>query len=116
MGRFAVSDTVILRNVEVGLDTDVGHQFVSDCCKAGEGLITDKELAEKYEMDPAGWQSISKDQALGRLIRAERDRRVLNGAAAREMAAKHLVKGPGILDQILTSAMLHIHPTILATT
>ena len=84
--------------------TVTGRQFVVDCVRAGEGLITDRELAEKYELDPPAWIAITKDVELGHAIRAERERRVLNGAAAREAAAKHFVKAPGILDQIMTDA------------
>jgi hypothetical protein len=102
MGRFAVSNTVILRDTPVELDSDAGQTFVRDCCKAAEGLLTDKELAEKYGIDPASWQSITKDQALGRLIRAERERRVLNGTAVREMsraASELIVKESGLQPQ-----------------
>jgi hypothetical protein len=42
--------------------------------------------------------------ALGRAVRAERERRMLNGAAARESACRHFVKAPTILDQIMTDA------------
>jgi hypothetical protein len=103
-----VGDIVILRSIPIDLNSDVGHAFVVDATRAGEGLITDKELAEKYELSPADWQSITKDVALGRAIRAERDRRVLNGTAAREAAAKHFVKAPGILDGIMTD--VHSNP------
>jgi len=99
-----MGDVVVLRSVPIDLNSDVGHQFVTDCTRAGEGLITDKELAEKYELSPADWQSITKDVALGRAIRAERDRRLLNGTAVREAACKHLIKGPGILGEIMSAA------------
>lgn len=85
---------VTLRNTPITLDSDVGRQFVVDCVRAGEGLITDRELAEKYELDPPAWIAITKDVELGHAIRAERERRVLNGVAAREAAAKHFVKAP----------------------
>ena len=98
-----MDNIVNLRSSPIDLNTDTGHQFVVDATRAAEGLLTDRELAEKYELSPADWQNITKDIALGRAIRAERERRVLNGTAARESAAKHLVKGPGILDQIMTS-------------
>jgi hypothetical protein len=45
-----------------------------------------------------------KDAALGHAIRAERERRMLNGTATREAACRHFVKAPGILDQIMTDA------------
>jgi predicted component of type VI protein secretion system len=66
-------------------------------------LITDKELAEKYDLSPADWQNITKDKALGRAIRAERERRLLNGTAARESAARHFVRAPTVLAGIMDS-------------
>jgi hypothetical protein len=96
-----MDDIVNLRSIPIELNNDVGHQFVTDCTRAAEGLITDRELAEKYELSPADWQSITKDVALGRAIRAERERRVHNGTAAREAACKHFVKAPTILAGIM---------------
>jgi hypothetical protein len=95
------------RNFPIDLNTDVGHQWVADCCRAGEGLITDRELAEKYELSPADWQAIRKDRALERAVRLERERRVRTGQAVKEAAAKHLVKGPGILDGIMSGENSH---------
>ena len=80
-------------NNPIDLNTDTGHRFVVDCTRAGEGLITDKELQQKYELSPADWQNITKDMALGRAVRAERERRMLDGTAARESAASYFVKG-----------------------
>ena len=97
-----MSDTVILRGIPTELTSPAGHLFVVDCVRAAEGLITDKELVEIYEITPADWQNIAKDVALGRAIRAERDRRVRNGVAAREAASRHFVKAPTILDKIMT--------------
>jgi len=99
-----MGDIVNLRSTPIDLNSDIGHQWVVDCTRAAEGLITDAELAEKWELSPADWQAIIKDKALGHAIRAERERRVRNGTAVREAAAKHLVKGPGILDQIMSGA------------
>jgi hypothetical protein len=104
MWRFAMGDVVILRSTPIDLNSDVGRAFVADCTRAGEGVITDTELQEKYELSPVDWINITKDAALGRAIRAERERRMLNGTAAREAACRHFVKAPGILDQIMTDA------------
>jgi hypothetical protein len=92
----------ILRSTPIDLNSDVGHAFVVDCTRAAEGLITDKELQEKYELSPVDWIAITKDTALGRAIRAERERRMLNGTAAREAACRHFTKAPQILDRIMT--------------
>jgi hypothetical protein len=103
-GEFVMGDVIVLRSTPISLDSDIGHAFVVDATRAGEGLITDRELAEKYELSPADWQAITKDLALGRAIRAERERRLLTGVAVREAAARHFLKAPTILDQIMTDA------------
>ena len=98
-----MGDTVTLRSIPIEIASDVGHAFVVDAVRAAEGLLTDQELTEKYELSPADWQTITKNTALGHAVRAERERRVKDGTAVREMSAKHLVKGPGILDSIMVN-------------
>jgi hypothetical protein len=98
-----MNDTIILHGAPVELTSDLGHEFTENCVRAGEGLIDDRELAEIYELSPADFQAISKDAALIRAIRTVRDRRVRTGQAAREAAAKHFVKAPGILDRIMST-------------
>lgn len=85
---------------KIDLSSDRGRAFVLDATRAGEGLITDAELQEIYELTPADWIAITKDANLGRAVRDERTRRVRNGTAAQESAARFFVKGPAILDQI----------------
>src|SRR6478672_11839634 len=97
-----MGDMVQLRS-PIDFNSDLGRAFVVDATRAGEGLITDAELQEKYELSPTDWQSITKDRRLGRAIRDERDRRVRNGTAARESAARHFVKAPTILAGIMES-------------
>ena len=86
-----MGSTVILGGVPVEISSDLGRQFVVDCTRAGEGLISDPELAEIYEISPADWQNIAKDAALGPAICAELDRRVRNGP-------RHARQHPNILS------------------
>ena len=79
-----MGDVIQLRS-PIDLNSDLGRAFVVDATRAGEGLISDKELQEIYDLSPADWQNIVKDTALGRAIRAERDRRVRTGIAARRV-------------------------------
>src|SRR5262245_16309070 len=96
-----MDSTVVLRGIAVELSSHVGHQFVTDCVRAGEGLLTDKEVVEKYEIPPEDWKEIIENTALIRAIRAESERRVRNGVAARESAAKIFVRAPQVLGTIL---------------
>ena len=56
-----MGNIVNLRNTPIDLNSDVGHAFVVDATRAAEGLLTDKELAEKYELSPKDWQAITKE-------------------------------------------------------
>jgi hypothetical protein len=94
-----MGDIVQLRS-PIDLTSDLGHAFVVDAARAAEGLLTDAELQEAYKLTPADWIAITKDAALGRAVRDERARRVRNGTAARESAARHFVKMPTILAGI----------------
>jgi hypothetical protein len=95
------------RNFPTDLGSDLGHQWVSDCCRAGENLISDQELSEKWDLTDADWRIIRTDKALGNAVREERARRVRTGQAVKEAAAKHLVKGPGILNTIMSGENSH---------
>jgi hypothetical protein len=101
MGKFAMSKIVVLRGIPTDLSSAVGHQFVVDCVRAAEGLITDSDLQSKYELSPVNWKDITESTALMRAIQAERERRVRNGEAARESAAKIFAKAPTVLGDIL---------------
>ena len=98
-----MGDVVPLRS-PIDINSDLGRAFITDATRAGEGVITDQELQERYELSPADLKTIAADKAVGRAIRDERERRVRNGSAARELAAKAFVKSPGIFDQIQTHA------------
>ena len=96
-----LSNIIILRGVPTDLMSAVGHQFVVDCVRAGEGLITDADIKDKYEISSDEFEKITKNTALIRAIRSESERRVRNSTAARESAAKISVRAPQVLGTIL---------------
>jgi hypothetical protein len=95
-------DTIVLGGVEVELTSSLGQQFVTDCVRCAESLLTDKELVQIYEISPVDWGNIIKDTALIHAIQRERAARLRSGASARELASKHFVKAPTILDRIMS--------------
>ena len=97
-----MGDVVPLRT-PIDLNTDVGRSFIVDATRAGEGLLSDADLREMYELSPEDLKTIAKDKAIGRAIRDESSRRVRNGTAARESAARYHVKSPTILAKIMES-------------
>jgi hypothetical protein len=78
------------------------HDFITDCARYAEGLYSEAAVKKKYRFDDATWASLGEDEALIEAIEAERIRRVRSGAAKRERAQQHIVKGPDILEKIMS--------------
>jgi hypothetical protein len=97
-----MASTIALNGTETALASPEGRDFVSDCVRAGEGLISDSDLREKYEIAADAWKNITKNKALVQAIRTESERRTRTGIAAKEAASKHFAKAPGYLNEIMS--------------
>src|SRR5262249_10342780 len=96
------TETVVLRGVRVPLNSDVGGAFITDCARNRERLFSDDQIREKYEItSDADWSAITQNKALRLAINAECERRMLNGIAAQEAAAKIFMDSPTIMGEIL---------------
>jgi hypothetical protein len=97
--------SIVLRGLPVPLDSDVGGAFISDCARHTEDLLTDEEIKSKWGLDDREWEGLSENAPLVDAVRAERDRRVRNGDAAREAAQRHFAKAPAVLNEILNDEL-----------
>jgi hypothetical protein len=93
--------TVTLRGVAVALDSDIGGAFVTDCCRHTEGLLSDNEIKSKWVLSGEEWVGLAANTPLLGAVRAERERRILSGAAAREAALRYFAQAPTVLSDIL---------------
>jgi hypothetical protein len=98
------SGSVILRGIEIPVDSDVGHEFTVDCTRYVENLITETQVKKKYDLDDEAWQALASHDALQRAVGREKERRIHNGDAAREKAAHLLVEAVGIVGDIARDA------------
>jgi len=96
-----------LRGVSVELTSDEGRRFVSDCVRAGENLISDAELAEIWEVSHEQLRTLATNKFFARAVRAESERRIRSGLAAKEAASKYFIKSPKILDDIQSDETSH---------
>src|SRR5215510_1186650 len=94
-------ETVVLRGVSIPLASDVGGAFISDAARNRERLFSDQRLCEKYGISMTAWAEIAKNQAFRLAVDAEHERRIRNGDAAREAAAKLFAEAPEVLGSIL---------------
>ena len=102
-----MASTLTLTSTETALTSPEGREFVADCVRAGEGLLSDRELQRKYEIAARDWRNITKNKALIQAVRAESERRTRTGVAAQEAASKHFAKAPGYLNEIMADSKAH---------
>src|SRR5262245_14987850 len=77
------------------------REFIADCCRFAEGLLTEKQIKKKYRFDSETWEHLAADDALIEAIELEKMRRIRNGTTAREKAQTHFATAPDILNNIM---------------
>src|SRR5262245_22918624 len=95
--------TVVLRGISIPLESDVGGASISDCARNRERIFGDSQLCEKFGLTPEALAEIGRNPAVRLAVNAEHERRLRNGDAAREAAAKLFADAPQVLGQILKS-------------
>jgi hypothetical protein len=94
-------DTIILRGLPVALSGDVGRAFISDVARNSEGLTSDEEICTRYSLSAKAWRQLAGNKAVITAVTDERERRVRQGIAAQESAAKIFAGAPTVLGSIL---------------
>src|SRR5262249_34610929 len=77
------------------------HDFIADCARYADGLLSEQDVKKKYRFDDDTWARLGENDALVEAIEAEKLRRVRSGLAKRELAQKHVVKAPDVLNTIM---------------
>lgn len=98
-----LTSLVVLRGETISLDTEIGRAFISDCARFTEGLLAETEVKRKWGLRDEAWQGLEQNTAVLEAVQRERERRVMNGAAATEGARRQFVKTPSVLGSILSS-------------
>src|SRR5262249_49664303 len=78
------------------------HEFIADLARYAEGLLSEQQVKKKYHFDDATWERLGENDALVEAIEAEKTRRIRNGSTKREKAQLHIVKGPDVLEKIMS--------------
>ena len=92
---------IILRGVSIPLASDVGGAFITDCARTREKLLSDQQICEKFGITFEALTEIGANKAVRLAVNAEHQRRLVNGDAAREAAAKLFAEAPEVLGTIL---------------
>jgi hypothetical protein len=80
------------------------HEFIVDCARFAEGLVSEQAVRKKYRLDDTVWESLGNDDALVEKIEAEKLRRIRTGSFKREKSQQLVTKAPDILSGIMLDA------------
>src|SRR5262245_23289971 len=80
------------------------HEFITDCARYAEGLLSEKEVKKKHHFDDATWGRLGEDETLIAAIEAEKLSRIRNGSTKRERAQQLVAQAPGVLGDIMIDA------------
>ena len=97
-----MGEVVDLHGQPAGLEDDL--EFVADCCRYAENILTEAAVKKKYRFDDATWEKLGSNDALVEAIEAEKIRRIRNGSAKRERAQQLVVQAPDVLGGIMLDA------------
>src|SRR5258708_2741488 len=106
MSALTKTGIIVLRGAAVALDSHDGQDFIADCPRHTERLLSDNEIKDKWTLSNEDWIGLAANTPLLDAVRAERERRILNGEAAREAAQRFFVKAPTVLLDILSDEMV----------
>src|SRR5215831_14523352 len=78
------------------------QELIEDLCRYSEGILTEKQVRQKWHLaNNEVWTSLGADDFVER-VELERTRRIRSCATKRELAQLHIVRGPDILNTIMT--------------
>ena len=78
------------------------HEFVSDCCRFQEGILTEANMKRKYGFADNVWTDLGSNEKLLAAVEEEKIRRMRTGQQKRERAQQLVVKAPDVLNALMT--------------
>jgi hypothetical protein len=94
---------ITLRGISIPLASDIGGAFIADCARNREKIFSDQLICEKYGITFEALKEIGDNPAVRLAVNTEHERRIHNGDAARETAAKLFTQAPEVLGKILNN-------------
>ena len=79
------------------------HELISDLSRYSLGILSQQQIRKKYRFSEAVWERLADDDELVRVIELETTRRERSGESKRELAQKHIIRGPAALAAIMDS-------------
>jgi hypothetical protein len=82
-------------------------ELIEDLARFSEGVLSEKEVRKRHRLTESSWIAMSEDDDLVRKIDDRKLRRIRDGSCKRELAQKHVTRGPAVLASIMDDATTH---------
>jgi len=76
-------------------------ELIQDLCRYSENLASESAVRKRWRLSEETWEALGTDDELIRAIEEEKTRRIRSGAAKRELAQAHIIRGPTVLASIM---------------
>jgi len=77
------------------------HELICDLSRFSLGIVSQQHVRKKYRFSENVWQLLATDDELIRKVELETTRRERSGESKRELAAKHAIRAPNVLAEIM---------------
>jgi hypothetical protein len=77
------------------------HELIQDLCRYAEGICTESAVRRRWRLSEETWELLGADDELVLAIEKAKTQRVRSGALKRELAQGHVVRGVGVLAEIM---------------
>jgi hypothetical protein len=92
-----MGDVVDLKPVHL----EENHEFVADCCRFQEGILSEANMKLKYRFAASIWEKLGDNEVLLEAVEAEKIRRIRSGQQKRERAQLLVTKAPDVVAKIM---------------
>ena len=99
MGFPPMDEIADLHGQPARLEDDL--EFVADCCRYSENIMTEQQVRKKWKFDDATWAKLGDDDKLVAAIELEKVRRIRSGTAKREKSQLLVTRAPDVMSNIL---------------
>jgi hypothetical protein len=82
-------------------------ELIEDLCRFSENILSEKEVRKRHRLTEKDWVALAEDDDFVRKVDDRRTRRIHDGSCKRELAQKHVVRGPEILSSIMSDPATH---------
>jgi len=76
-------------------------ELITSLCRFAEGLETESSVRKRWRLSEETWELLGSDDELVRKIDELKTQRVRSGALKRELAQGHVIRGVGVLSEIM---------------